>query len=201
MWGNTCLSAVKWTWLRFLSSNSKRQSEWTEALKTLVMHHSDTCRQHQHSLSHYQAFIEAGCHAETQRSLLQMLHKISISPQREASRMSASISIAVKRKYLHGKHSNWIFDHKSTPPKGVHLPSGFSWNLQVETGEIWLRTRKVANFNNANPGLNFQCSFFPTIGATLSKSPATPLTIPVLTSVINKLLSWAIELASLWIDP
>lgn len=156
--GDKCLSVVKETWLRFLYSNSKRQSVSTEALKTLVMHHSDTCRQHQHSLSHYQAFIEAGCQAETQRSLMQMLHKISISSQSEASRMSASMSITVKRKYLRGKHSNLIFDHKSTSPQGVHHPLGIRWNLQAATGDIWMSCGPENLKNSVSPS---HVSFFP----------------------------------------
>lgn len=58
--------------------------------------HSDTCRQNEHGLSHYQAFIEASCQVETHKSLLQMLQTISINSQSEGNRMSASISIRGK---------------------------------------------------------------------------------------------------------
>lgn len=88
--------------------------------------HSDTCRQNEHGLSHYQAVIEASCQVETHKSLLQMLQTISINSQIEGNRMSASISIRGKRKYLRGKHSNWIFDYKLTLPQGVG-PLGSAW--------------------------------------------------------------------------
>lgn len=88
-------------------------------LKYLCMCHSDTCRQDEHSLSHYQAFIETSCQVETHRSLLQMLQTISLNSQSEGNRMSASISIRRKRKYLQEKHSNRIFDYRPTLPQGV----------------------------------------------------------------------------------
>lgn len=62
-------------------------------LKHLCMCHSDTCRQDEHSLSHYQAFMETSCQVETHRSLLHMLQTISLNSQSEGNRMSASISI------------------------------------------------------------------------------------------------------------
>lgn len=94
--------------------------------KQLRMCHSDTCRQNEHSLSHYQDFMETSCQVETHRSLLQMLQTISLNSPSEGNRMSASISIRGKRKYLRGKHSNWIFDYKPPLPKGVS-PLGSVW--------------------------------------------------------------------------
>lgn len=88
-------------------------------LKHLCMCHSDTCRQDEHSLSHYQAFMETSCQVKTHRSLAQMLQTISLNSQSEGNRMSASISIRGKRKYLQGKHSNRIFDYRPTLPQGV----------------------------------------------------------------------------------
>lgn len=49
--------------------------------KHLCMCRSDICRQNEHSLSHYQAFMETSCQVETQRSLLQMLQSISLNSQ------------------------------------------------------------------------------------------------------------------------
>lgn len=71
--------------------------------KHLCTCHSDTCRQNEHSLSHYQAFMETSCQIETHRILLQMLQTISLNSQSERNRMSASISIRGKRKYLRGE--------------------------------------------------------------------------------------------------
>lgn len=67
------------------------------------MCHFDTCRQNEHSLSHYQALVETSCQVETHRSLLQMLQTISLNSQSAGNGMSASISIRGKRKIFTGK--------------------------------------------------------------------------------------------------
>lgn len=81
----------------------RKTTVYTSSKKHLCMCHSDTCRQNEHSLSHYQAFVETSCQVETHRSLLQMLQTISLNSQSEGNGMSASISIRGKRKYLRGK--------------------------------------------------------------------------------------------------
>lgn len=98
--------------------------------KHLCNCHSDTRRQTVRSLSHYQAFTEAGCQAEAPRRLLQMLHNISMNSQSE-TRKSARISFREKGKYLCGRHSNRIFDHKSTLLRDVH-PSLSAWVMPPE---------------------------------------------------------------------
>lgn len=70
--------------------------------------------------------METSCQVETHRSLLQMLQTISFNSPSEGNRMSASISIRGKRKYLQWKHSNWIFDYKAVLPQGVS-PLGSVW--------------------------------------------------------------------------
>lgn len=188
--------------------------------KHLCMCHSDTCRQNEHSLSHYQAFVETSCQVETHRSLLQMLQTISLNSQSEGNGMSASISIRRKRKYLRGKHSNWIFDYKPTLPQGVGpLGSVSVYNLlsvlpaerfNYLTNMAELRTRYL-DVSIAQPSVCIATIHHwwgenNNIGASLIRirvcerernSPRHTLTTPVLTNTINMLLLWVIELASL----
>lgn len=71
------------------------------------MCHSDTCRQNEHSISHYQAFMETSCQVETHRILTADAEKPSaLTPKAKEIGCLLASALEGKENIYRGKHSN-----------------------------------------------------------------------------------------------